>query len=125
MGVSVEGGGGGEGHGAPMHQDTPLIEDVYQEATERGEETGPEAEEEERERGDTDGETPRGATSKVIRVGGGSPPPEKTRIYLTLHHNVHTCCCRKSMKTSLTTTMGHTWMGESRTMLHGSVVGAG
>ena len=57
--------------------------------------------------------------------GGQSPPQRKTRIYLNLPWNVLTCCCRKSMETSPTTTMGRTWMGELRTTLYGSVVGAG
>ena len=57
----------------------PRRRDVRQEATENGEETGPEAEEEEREGRDTDGETPRRAMGDVIRVGGGCPPPRGNR----------------------------------------------
>ena len=37
------------------------------------------AEEEEMEGGDMDGETPRGATVEVIRVGGGLAPPRGKR----------------------------------------------
>ena len=87
--------------------------------------TGPAAEEEEREGGDMDGETPRGVKGEVIRVGGACPPQRKTRIYLDLPWNVRTCCCRKSMETSLTTTMGRTWMGVSLTTPYGSFFGAG
>ena len=59
------------------------------------------------------------------RGGGISPPRGKTRIYLDSHLNVRTCCCKESMETSLITTMGRTWTGESQTTLYGSVVGAG
>ena len=93
--------------------------------TEHREVMGLVAEEEDRDGGETDGETPRGATGEVIRIGGGFPHNSKTQIYLTLPQNVHTCCCRKSMETSLTTTMGCTWMGELRTTLYGSFVGTG
>ena len=59
-------------------------------------------------------------------MGGDSPPPQrKTRIYLTSTWNVRTCCCGKFMETPPTKMMGRTWMEESRTMLYGSVVGAG
>ena len=51
--------------------------EVCQEVTEQGEVTGPAAEEEEREGGYTEGETPRGATGEVIRIGGDFPPPEE------------------------------------------------
>ena len=57
--------------------------------------------------------------------GGTCPPQRITRIYLTLPHNVHTCCCGKYMKTFLTTTMGCTWTGELRTTPYGIFVGAG
>ena len=58
------------------------------------------------------------------RGGGLCPPKKKTRIYLTLTLNVHTCCCGESMENNRITTMGRTWMGESRTALFVSFVGA-
>ena len=73
-----------------------------------------------------DRETPRGAPVEVIRVGGGTCPPQrKTHTSQTLPQNAHTCCCEKSMKTSLIKTMVRTWTGGLRVMLSGSVVGAG
>ena len=62
----------------------------------------------------------------VIRIGGGFDLSQrKMWIYLNLHRNVRTCCCRKSMETFPTTTMGPTWMGESQATLPGSIVGTG
>ena len=115
------------GHGGEEQQDPPppRRREVRQEATENGEETGPAVEEEEREGRDTDGETPRRAMGDVIRVGGVAPPQRKSRIYLTSPLNVCTCCCRESMETYLTTIMGRTWTGESRTTLYVCAVGAG
>ena len=73
---------GEEGEGARGYKaagPTPGREDFRQEATEHGEEMGPADEEEEREGGDGEGETPRGATGEVIRVGGGLDPPRGKR----------------------------------------------
>ena len=44
---------------------------------------GPAAEEEDREGGDRNGETPRGETEDVIRVGGGLAPPPKENADLS------------------------------------------
>ena len=67
---------------------------------------------------------PKGVNRRGDPSGGWLAPPwRKTRIYMTLTLNVRTCCCRKSMETFLTTTMGRTWTEESLTTLYGSVVG--
>ena len=84
------------------------------------------AEEEEMKGGDMDGDTPRGGNGRGNPCGGGlAPPQRKTWIYLTLPQNVRTCCCGNYMETFIATTMGRTYMGESRTTLYGSAVGAG
>ena len=71
-------------------------------------------------------EIPHGGERERLSAWGGlCPPQSKTRIYLTSHWNVCTCCCRNCMETSPTTMMHHTCMGESRTTLYGSVIGAG
>ena len=55
----------------------PRRGEVCQEVTEHREVMGLVAEEEDRDGGETDGETPRGATGEVIRIGGDFPPPEE------------------------------------------------
>ena len=60
--------------GRGIRNPPPQIREVRQEAIERREEM-PAAEEEERDGGNTDGETPRGATGEVIRMGRGIAPP--------------------------------------------------
>ena len=69
-----EAGGGARGR---RQQYPPRRREDRQEVTERRDETGLAAEEEEREGGDTDRESPRGASGEVIRLGGGLPPPEE------------------------------------------------
>ena len=57
--------------------------------------------------------------------GGGQPPPRrKARTCRDLSVPGHFCRCRRSMETSITTTMGHTWQGYSQTMPYSKVVDA-
>ena len=74
----------------------------------------------------TEMEIPQGGHSQSCSAWGGCAPPQrKTRTYLTLPQNVHTCFCRDSMEMTGITMMGRTWTGESQTTLCGSVVGDG
>ena len=71
-------------------------------------------------------ERPQGGHLKRLSAWGGTcPPQKKMSIYLTSHHKVRTYCCGESIENTRITTMGRTWVGESQTMLSGSVVGAG
>ena len=47
------------------------------------------------------------------------------QTYQYFPRDVRTCCCRESMETYRITTTVRTWIGESRTTLSGSVIGAG
>ena len=69
---------------------------------------------------------PKGGTGRnSLCEGVNAPPPRrKTQTYQTLPRDVSTCCCREYMDTSRIKTMGRTCMGESRTTLSGSIVGA-
>ena len=88
--------------------------------------TGPAAEEEEIEGGYTDGKIPRGETGEVIHVGGGLPPSEENaNLPVFTPDYAHLLLWEVYGENSLTTTMGRTWTGESRTTFYGSVVGAG
>ena len=89
----------------PPHRRRDQQHDLH-EATGNGAET--DAEEEEEEEGGRYGETLRGAKLEVILVGRDMLPRRKTRTSRNLPPNMFTCCCRKSIETSHTTTMGCT-----------------
>ena len=71
-------------------------------------------------------ERPQGGPQLRSLAWGRTPPPRrKTQTSWDSTQNVRTCCCRESMETYRITTTGRTWTEESKTTLHGSVVGAG
>ena len=63
--------------GRHISRTPPRRADVRQEETDLGEETGKAKVEEKREGGNREGDTPRGSTGELYRVGRAKPPPEE------------------------------------------------
>ena len=59
-----------------------------------------------------------------VHAGVGKPPSKKEDADLQGFTLIRkTCCCENSMETSLTTTMGSTYQGDSRVTPYGKVIG--